>query len=388
MKKVLHFETFSGISGDMVLAALNNILDNKDLFLNELNKLNLSDYDVKIYQKKVSGINSYKVDITYNEQKQHRHLHHIKEIIDKSDLNNNVKTMSVDIFTNLAEAEAKVHNTDIEKVHFHEVGAIDAIIDIVGTSILLDLINPDFITCTPIPTGQGFVNCDHGKMPIPAPATAELLRNIPIYNPGIDGELVTPTGAAIIKTVCNNFNNIPPNFKIDKIGYGSGTIEREIPNLLRAYLGKIEQEDNKGYYIIETNIDDINTEYISHIIDKIIEAGALDVTVNTVIMKKGRIGFTFSAITEENKVKKVEETLFKETPTIGTRKYKVTRNELQRKIEKIKTSIGEIRVKKSFLNNEIINIKPEHDDIIKICKNKNLDLKSVLNIISKDIKYL
>ena len=209
MKKILYFDAFAGISGDMILGALLNIIEDDQWFLDEINKINIPDFEVTITPKKVKGITSLKVNINFKEQKAHRHLKHINEIIDASPYNENVKSTSKKIFLTLAEAEAKVHNSTIEKVHFHEVGAIDSIIDILGVSILLDKINPDKIVCSSLPVGQGFVECDHGKMPLPAPATIELLKDIPVYNSGIDGEFVTPTGTSIIRTVCSDFTGFP-----------------------------------------------------------------------------------------------------------------------------------------------------------------------------------
>jgi uncharacterized protein (TIGR00299 family) protein len=240
-KNILYFDAFSGISGDMCLGALLDLFEEKAWFEDELAKLNLEGYQIKQYEKNVKGIKSLKVDVITEEQKAHRHLKHINEMIDNSSLETKIKEDAKAIFLNLAQAEAKVHGTTVEKVHFHEVGAIDAVIDIVGTAILINKLSPDAIYASALPTGKGFIDCDHGKMPLPAPATAELLKGIPVYDPGITGELVTPTGAAIIKTLASSFGNMP-ELEIEKIGYGSGTIERETPNLLRVFYGK---EDKK-----------------------------------------------------------------------------------------------------------------------------------------------
>lgn len=237
MSGILHFDAFSGLSGDMILGALLDIVNDNHWFLEELKKLNLNDYQVNIAEKKVKGIKALKVDITYTDQKKHRHLSHINEIIEKSSLADKVKETAKAIFFNLAQAEAKVHNTEIEKVHFHEVGAIDAIIDITGAAILIDKIAAEKVTCSSLPLGKGFVKCDHGLMPVPAPATAELLKGVPVYDSGAEGELVTPTGAAIVKTICSEFIDLP-TMTMDKVGYGSGTIERDIPNLLRVFTGE------------------------------------------------------------------------------------------------------------------------------------------------------
>ncbi len=236
MKTILHFDTFSGISGDMTLGALLDIVQDNDWFNEQIAKLNLTNYEIKITEKKIKGIKSLKVDIDFEEQKKHRHLPDIFKIIESSGLNDNVKKMAKDIFTTLAQAEAKVHNIELNKVHFHEVGAIDAIIDITGCAILIDKIKPDKISFTSLPIGLGFVKCDHGIMPLPAPATVEILKGVPVYEAQVNGELVTPTGAAIVKTLGEEFVDLP-SMTLDKVGYGSGSIERDIPNLLRVFIG-------------------------------------------------------------------------------------------------------------------------------------------------------
>lgn len=236
-QRILYFDIVNGISGDMTLASLLNLGVPKELFLEEIKKLNMSDeFEIKICSKNENGIIGTNVDVLTKETNLHRHLVDIFDIIDKSELNENIKDMSKNIFMTIGEAEAKVHGTTIDKIHFHEVGAIDSIVDIIGTSILIDLLNIDKICSSTIPVGSGFVKCDHGMMPVPAPATIEILRGTPIKLNSVKGECTTPTGAAIIKTLCDEFVD-ELEFEVNQIGYGIGHKKFEIPNMLRTILG-------------------------------------------------------------------------------------------------------------------------------------------------------
>lgn len=236
-ERILYFDIVNGISGDMTIASLLNLGVSKDVFLEELNKLNLGDeFSIEIDSKNESGIVGTKVNVIAKESNSHRHLADIFGIIDKSSLNNSIKDRAKDIFKTVAQAEAKVHGTTLDKIHFHEVGAIDSIVDIVGCSILIDLLNIDKIYSSCVPVGSGFVKCDHGTMPVPAPATIEILRGVPIKLNSVEGECTTPTGAAIIKTLCNEFINTL-EFEVDQIGYGIGHKKFEIPNMLRTIVG-------------------------------------------------------------------------------------------------------------------------------------------------------
>jgi hypothetical protein len=236
-QRILYFDIVNGISGDMTLASLLDLGVPKELFLEEIKKLNINDeFEIKISSKNESGIIGTNVDVLTKETHAHRHLVDIFDIIDKSSLNENIKDMSKNIFMTIGEAEAKVHGTTIDKIHFHEVGAIDSIVDIIGTSILIDLLNIDKICSNSVPVGSGFVKCDHGMMPVPAPATIEILKGVPIKLNNVKGECTTPTGAAIIKTLCSEFVD-ELEFEVNQIGYGMGHKKFEIPNMLRTILG-------------------------------------------------------------------------------------------------------------------------------------------------------
>lgn len=236
-QRILYFDVVNGISGDMTLATLLDLGVPKELFLEEIKKLSIKDeFEILITKKNESGILGTNVEVVAKESNAHRHLIDVFDIIDKSSLYENVKVMSKNIFMTIGEAEAKVHGTTIDKIHFHEVGAIDSIVDIVGACILIDLLSIDKIYANTIPVGSGFVKCDHGIMPVPAPATAEILKNVPIKLNTVNGECTTPTGAAILKTLCDEFVDTL-EFEVKQIGYGIGQKEFEIPNMLRTILG-------------------------------------------------------------------------------------------------------------------------------------------------------
>lgn len=238
--KLLYFDCFSGISGDMIISSL--LCHGIDVgeFKEKLKGIALSNYNVVISETQKNGVSAKSFKVEYEEEHHnHRDMKDIREIIDKSDLSDNIKKVSIEIFQNLAEAEGRVHGKPAEEVHFHEVGAVDSIVDIVGVSILMDMIKPDKVICSPLPLSSGFVRSQHGLIPVPAPATVELLKEIPVYDSGIKGELVTPTGAAVIKTIADGFGGIP-EMRINSIGYGAGTKDFDIPNVLRTYIGTVE----------------------------------------------------------------------------------------------------------------------------------------------------
>jgi uncharacterized protein (TIGR00299 family) protein len=241
---IAYFDCFSGIAGDMILGALLDLGADEAVLKKELQKLPLTGYDLIIQKIKSNHITATDVTITVTEDQHHRSLSEINDILTRSSLPPQVKKLSQDIFHNLGEAEAKIHDVDIEEVHFHEVGAVDSIIDIVGSVISISLLGVDTIICSPLPLGHGFVSCEHGLLPLPAPATVELLKGIPVYTVERNQETVTPTGAAIIKTLSNQFGEMPP-MNIRKIGYGSGKIKSNYPNVLRVFLGDLEHVSRK-----------------------------------------------------------------------------------------------------------------------------------------------
>lgn len=327
-----------------------------------------------------------------------RNLTDINQIIDKSTLSVNVKEKSKNIFLNLAIAEAKIHGTDIDKIHFHEVGAVDAIVDIVGSVIGMELLKIERVFASRVHTGTGFVKCQHGKMPLPAPATMELLSGVPIYSSGIKSELVTPTGAAIITTLAESFAS-RPDMEIKVTGYGAGSRDLEIPNLLRVNIGRInpdnlfEQDNVKKKYnqdnltILETNIDDMNPEYYQHIIEKLLANGALDVYLTPIQMKKNRPAIKLNVLIDSKTVEVLEKSLdiiFKESSSLGIRIYEnVTRVSLDREVEKVQTPWGEVRIKKAYLGGKLINSTPEYEDCKQIADKRKLPLIDIYNHVIK-----
>ena len=338
--KILYYDCFCGISGDMNLAALIDLGVPKEYLVQELSKLNLNyEYEIKIEKSMKLGITGTRVDVILkdklkdkihiseqashehnHEQHHHRNLKDIEEIINSSDLSDKVKKLSLDMFMKVAEAEAKVHGKTLYEVHFHEVGAIDSIVDMVGAAICLDYLKVDKIIASPVQVGGGFVKCAHGIMPVPAPATTEILKNIPINTGIVQFETTTPTGAAILAANAHEFTQ-KVDFSIKKIGYGIGHRDLEIPNVLRVYLGEKEStEEVEGQYILETNIDDMNPELYGYVEEKLFEVGALDVFKTPIFMKKGRPGIKLSVLTNEKVEKNVLDIIFEETTSIGVRK--------------------------------------------------------------------
>lgn len=374
--RTLYLDCFAGVSGDMFLGALIDLGVPLDHLSTKLAGLNLPGYHLSTEKIQKNGIagTSFNVHIGKNNL-YHRNLHDIKDIINSGSLTENVKITSIKVFENLAAAESKIHGIPINMVHFHEVGAIDSIIDIIGTVTALDILGVEKVMCSPLPLGYGFVNCAHGLLPLPAPAALELLSGIPIKTCDIEGETVTPTGAALIKTLIREFGPMP-SMKIKNIGYGAGTADRKIPNLLRAVLGESDLEVNKSDFetdlitIIEANIDDMNPEFYEHIISQLFARGALDVYLSPVIMKKGRPGQVLTCLAPEDKAALLVDIILCETSTLGVRTYTNNRFKLSRETVIVSTIYGPIKVKlgRRSESGDILNAAPEWVD----CKERAL----------------
>ena len=381
-KRVIYFDCFSGISGDMILGALVSLgVDIKEL-QNRLKSLNLKGYKLNSRQVKRNGFIGTKVNVVLNQtsQKSHRarSFNDIKSLIEKSDLSQIVKFNSIAIFRRIGKVEAKVHGTTINRIHFHEVGAIDSIIDIVGGSLAMDLLDADLIVSSPINTGEGIVKCDHGILPVPAPATLELLKGIPCYSSGVEKELTTPTGAAFIGHFAEKFGSLP-NMNMLSTGYGAGTHEiKNIPNLLRVVLGKSEESSHhRSMKVIETNIDDMNPEFYDYVIDQLFKVGAVDVFFAPINMKKNRPGILLSVIASKECFDSVVHILLEETSTLGVRHYEIDRVVSPRKQKMIVTPFGKVRVKIGGLDGSTRTISPEYEDCRKIAQKKEIPIKKV-----------
>ncbi len=394
MAKTAYFECFSGASGDMLLGALWGAIENKEHLRAELDKINdvKNHFSIELRQVKKLGITANFADVKIKEETHHHHNHRtykdIKNIINFSKIDTKAKELSLKIFHNLALAEAKVHGCTTDEVHFHEVGAVDSIVDIVGFSILFSSLDIERTIVSPVNTGCGVIKCDHGTMPVPAPATLELVSmlNIPVMNtPKVQTELLTPTGAAILGTVADEFKNIETLENIEKISYGAGSKDlKEISNVVRFTLANDinNSVNNKYVYIIQCNIDDMSPETYGYIFDKLFETGALDVYLTPIIMKKNRPGNILSVICSEDKIPELEQIIFDETTTFGIRRYKTERTVLSTEFKTVELKgLGKIRVKIGRdSNGNIIKNKPEYEDCLKIAQQYNIPLRDVINL--------
>lgn len=386
--KILYYDCFSGISGDMNLGAMIDLGIGKTFLVQELKKLNLKGWKLDVVKDQRHGIKGTKVTVKLtNHEHVHRHLSDIEKIIDKSGLNENVKSLSKEIFMKLAVAEAAVHGIAIDKVHFHEVGAVDAIIDIVGAAICFDALRAAEVHVSVIELGGGMAVCDHGKLPVPAPATAELVKGIPTSIGGIDFEATTPTGAAIITTLGKVFGSIRA-IKIIKTAYGVGQKDHpDVPNLLRVFLGETRSEAETGHeaLLIECNIDDMNPEFFDHVSERLFSSGVSDVFLTNIIMKKGRPGIILNVIAEKELAETVKEILFNESTTLGIRTFPFAKDTLVRKLENINTVWGKVAIKRSFYKGKEVSCKPEYEDCKKIATKLKIPVKEVYNSIVSEI---
>lgn len=376
--KIAYFDCTSGISGDMTLGALADAGVDLATIQAGIDSLGLPSCRLVSEEVKRHGFRATKVTVEHEPEHAHRHLHHITDMIDAGSLTGSQKELAKRIFTRLGEAEAKVHGTTIRKVHFHEVGAVDSIADIVGSAIGLDLLGVDRIVCSPIPTGCGHIVIAHGRVAVPAPATAELLKGIPIEATSIDCELTTPTGAAIAATVVDEFGALP-GMKIQTIGYGAGTKElKEQANVLRLIIGETGDDlHSDQIWVLETNLDDISGEVVGHCTNLLAEAGALDVYTTAIQMKKNRPGMKLSVLCDASLIKKLEKIIFRETSTLGIRRWPASRHKLERRPHAVETQFGNVEGKLAILADGSTSFSPEYESCRKIAEEKNVALKDV-----------
>lgn len=418
--KILYYDCFCGISGDMNLGALIELGVPVDFLISELKKLNIDkEFSLKISKGEKCGITGTKVDVILNnetncknkitcehahhhaQEHSHSHAHHhehhhdhnhehhhrnfadIKNIIESSKLSESVKKISINIFNEVAIAEAKVHGKSVDEVHFHEVGAVDSIVDIVGAAICLDYLKVDKVMSSHVQVGGGFVKCAHGIMPVPAPATAEILKDVPTKSGLVDFETTTPTGAAILKAsvteYCNNTNMI-----VEKIGYGLGTRDLDVPNILRAYIITAPERpliEKEKQLITETNIDDMSSEIYSYIEEELFNAGALDVYKTAIIMKKGRPAVKLSVLLKEENRDAIHDIIFKHTTSGGLREYEVDKYMLKRDFTYVDTEYGKVRVKNLYLKNELLKQKIEFEDCKKIARAESISINEVYKLV-------
>jgi uncharacterized protein (TIGR00299 family) protein len=382
--KIAYFDCFAGASGDMILGALLDAGLPLKTLKAEIDKLHLDHYDLRVEKTVKKGISGSQAIVIIDERHHHYHrcLSDIKDIIKKSDLSDNIKEMTIKIFTKLAEAEAKVHHVSPDRVHFHEIGAMDAIIDIVGSVAGLEALGVDAVYCSSLHVGSGMVECAHGTLPVPAPATLELIRGKPVYSTGVKGELLTPTGAAILTTLSSSFGPMP-GMTVETIGYGAGRSEPAIPNLLRVSVGEqaIEWEgyDTERVAVIETVIDDMNPQIYQYIMEKLLNMGVKDIFLTPVYMKKNRPGTLVTVLCCFEMVTVVADILIRETTSIGLRWHIDDRIKADRKIKEIQTPYGPMRFKISGIKDgKVLNIFPEYEDCKRIAAEKNIPIKEVM----------
>ncbi|MCS6850870.1 MAG: nickel pincer cofactor biosynthesis protein LarC [Gemmataceae bacterium] len=382
--RVVHFDCFSGISGDMTLAALIDAGVDADVIRQGIDSLGLP-IRLEIDKVRKGGFAATAVRIEGPTEGGHRFLRDVEEILGRANLTAPQRHLALRIFRRLAEAEAAVHGLPVDRVHFHEVGALDSIADIVGAAIGLDLLGAARITSGPVPTGSGMVRCAHGLMPIPAPGTAELLKGVPLAPSSIKAELTTPTGAAILTTVVHEWVD-QPVMTIERIGHGAGRRELlEQPNLLRLFVGTtgaISSRSPSGYetdtvWLLETNLDDAPGDMIGYCFDRLLAAGALDVFATPIQMKKHRPGVMLSVLASGDRVEALEAIIFRETTTLGVRRMFVQRHKLHRETAEVATPWGVVRGKLARRPGESPRFSPEYDDCARIAREQGIPLWEV-----------
>ena len=422
--KALYIEPFAGISGNMLLGALLDAGVPFAYLQEEFSKLHLGDYELIHKSVNKNGIQARYFNVAlpeehehhhshdhdhehehdqasmhahgiahsheheheqhYHHHHEHRNLHDIEEILDHSELSQDIIAKAKEVFLAIAKAEAKVHGSTVEEIHFHEVGAIDTIIDVVGNILALEFLGIEKIFAAPVNTGFGFVECAHGQMPVPAPATAELLQGIPNYRGTVDKEMTTPTGAALLKVLAIPVREVPDGFIGETVGYGAGTRDVTIPNVLRVNvgtwnetLGRWADSAVEKLLLLECNLDDLNPEIMPYVLEKLLAAGALDAWLQPVIMKKGRPAQTLKVLCRPEQKQALEQILFTETTTLGVRAWPVERTALERCWETVQTPWGEVRVKEGLLHGKVVNAVPEFEDCKKLAEEKDIPLKTI-----------
>ncbi|MGD8449379.1 MAG: nickel pincer cofactor biosynthesis protein LarC [Desulfobacterales bacterium] len=390
---IAYFDCFSGISGDMTLGAFIDLGVPVKWLKENINRIPLTGFDVSVDNVTRNGITAKSVHVSVENDKTSRDYSQIRSLIENSPLPRNVKQMSHNMFERIADAEAHIHGCSRDHVHFHEVGGIDAIVDIVGTALCINYLGIKKVVSSSIPLGNGFVICAHGTLPVPAPATIEILKGVPVYGTKIPHELVTPTGAAIIVTLAESYGEMP-DMIIEKTGYGAGKRDIEsIPNLLRVMTGtescdetaKRSPHQKDTIVVLETSIDDMNPEVFGFLMDRLFEEGALDVYWIPVFMKKNRPGTLVQVLCRRNRKDVLIDCILSETSSLGVKYYDAQRSMLRRESVIMKTAYGEIRVKRILEAGGGVRIVPEYEVCKKIALEKNLPIRMVYDTIIKSL---
>jgi uncharacterized protein (TIGR00299 family) protein len=385
--RIAYLDLFSGVSGDMLLGALLHAGLPLDRLRAELAKLGLPEFEIDAKMAWRDAMEGIKADVILDKSQEppHRGLSDVKAILAGSALEPSDKERAIAVFTRLAAAEAKVHGCSVDEVHFHEVGAVDAIVDVVGTVAGLRCLGVEELYASAITLGRGTVDCAHGKMPVPVPATLELVKGVPVVFSDLEGELVTPTGAALVTTLATR---IGPglDFTPGAIGYGFGTRVRKggPPNAVRIVLGERSLE-HEEIYALETNLDDSSGEIVGWLIERALAAGALDAYAIPIQMKKSRPGLLFCALAEHSRLDQIERLIFAETATLGVRRYAVRRSRLERVIAEVATSLGKVRVKFARGPGVPRRAAPEYDDVARIAAERQMPLRLVLEVVNREL---
>jgi len=377
--RVAFLDCFSGISGDMLLGAQVSAGVGVEALIAELEKVELGGYRLEVEECSRAGLRATKVNVVVEESgHHHRGLSEVAGLIRAGRLSQAVKDASVAVFTALAEAEAKVHGVPVDRVHFHEVGAIDSMVDIVGSAVGFELLGVERIYASPPNLGSGTVRTSHGTLPVPAPATLELLKGVPAYSSEVSRELTTPTGAAILATRVQEFRNLPP-MRIETVGCGAGSADIEgYPNVLRLVLGEAgDRGEQDAVAVVEANIDDMNPEFYDHLMTRLFGEGALDCYLTPVFMKKNRPATKLTVLALPGEVGRVAKIMFEETSTFGVRIHEARRQKLRRELREVATEYGPVRVKVGWLNERTMHYAPESDDCRRIAGERGVALKTV-----------
>jgi len=379
--RTAYFDCYSGISGDMILGALIDLGVEEKQIDKALKKIDLKGYKFQTKNVERNGIVGTQIKIVdslkHNYSHPHRSFSDIKKLIDQSDLSSTVKKNSVKIFEKIAKVEARIHNTTIGKVHFHEIGCVDSIVDIVGSVWAMESLELDKIYSSALNIGEGFVDCAHGRLPVPAPATLKLLKGIPVYSSGVKRELTTPTGAAIISFYAEKFQSMPP-MKILKDGYGAGDrIVSSLPNFLRVILGEMEENGLEKLVMLETNIDDMNPEIYDSVMESLFKSHAIDVFFSSIQMKKNRPATKISVLSEGSNREALSKILLTETSSFGVRFHEVDRIILDREVMGLKTSFGVIKIKLGRIEGKTVQVSPEFEDCKKAARKNKLPVKNI-----------
>jgi pyridinium-3,5-bisthiocarboxylic acid mononucleotide nickel chelatase len=380
VRKILYLEPVGGIAGDMFLAAGVDLGVSPEAIAQALSGLRVPGWKLAVSRAVRHAISGTHLDVVLDEREAHPHRAYadIRQLIEEAPtLSPKAKERALAVFRAIGEAEAKVHGVSIDAIHFHEVGAVDSIVDICGAAVVLDLLGDPEVYAAPPPLGSGTIRVAHGNMPIPVPATLELLKDVPVRFEGV-GELTTPTGAALLKVLARIGQPLPPDFIVERIGYGVGTKDfRDRPNVLRASVGRAEAR-TEGLWVLEANLDDSTPQLLGYLLEYLLGRGALDAWVVPATMKKARPGHVLSVLVDTGAKETVVDTLMRESTTLGVRAYPVERVALERDWVEVETPWGRVRVKRGLRNGEVLNAHPEFEDCRKVAEAAGVPLKQVM----------